>query len=392
MTGPLQGVRVLDLTTMLSGPCAAQTLAEMGAEVTKVETPEGDNLRNIGVSVSGKGMGPMHLHANRGKRSVALDLKSEMGRSAFLALAKDSDVLICNVRTKAMQRLGLGYDDVRAVNPSIIYISIVGYGGGGPYSDRPAYDDLIQAAVGIPSLGASLEGGARYAPIAVADRVTGMNAANAALGALYHRLRTGEGQHVEVGMFETMAFMVLSDHMAGRTYEPPLGPTVFERYASVRRPFPTVDGVVCLMLVSDKQWKAFFNLVGLDDVLKDERFSTVASRTRNTNAIYDIVAEVVATRPTDWWLQELERIDIPAVRLATIDSLIDDPHLKAIGFFDEIDHPTEGRIRAMRSTGRWSATQPSPERPAPLLGEHTAELVQGEGLSKPEKPDIRHTA
>lgn len=392
MTGPLQGVRVLDLTTMLSGPCAAQTLAEMGAEVTKVETPEGDNLRNIGVSRSGQGMGPMHLHANRGKRSAALDLKSETGRSAFLALAEESDVLICNVRTKAMQRLGLGYDDVKAVNPSIIYVSIVGYGSGGPYSDRPAYDDLIQAAVGIPSLGASLEGGARYAPIAVADRVTGMNAANAALGALYHRLRTGEGQHVEVGMFETMAFMVLSDHMAGRTYEPPLGPTVFERYASVRRPFPTVDGVVCLMLVSDKQWKAFFNLVGLDDELKDERFSTVASRTRNTNAIYDIVAEVVATRPTDWWLQELERIDIPAVRLATIDSLIDDPHLKAVGFFDEIDHPTEGRIRAMRSTGRWSATQPSPERPAPLLGEHTAELVDGEGLSNPENPDIRRTA
>ena len=263
MTGPLQGVRVLDLTTMLSGPCAAQTLAEMGADVTKVETPEGDNLRNIGRSRT-DGMGPMHLHANRGKRSIALDLKSEQGRNAFLALIKLSDVLICNVRTNAMRRLGLGYEDVKKVNPSLIYVSIVGYGSGGPYSDRPAYDDLIQAAVGIPSLGTSLEGGARYAPIAVADRVTGMNAANAALGALYHRLRTGEGQYVEVAMFETMAFMVLSDHMGGRTYEPPLGPTVFERYASVRRPFPTSDGVVCLVLVNDKQWTTFFSLVGLE--------------------------------------------------------------------------------------------------------------------------------
>lgn len=379
MTGPLQGVRVLDLTTMLSGPCAAQTLAEMGADVTKVETPEGDNLRNIGRSRT-DGMGPMHLHANRGKRSIALDLKSEQGRNAFLALIKLSDVLICNVRTNAMRRLGLGYEDVKKVNPSLIYVSIVGYGSGGPYSDRPAYDDLIQAAVGIPSLGTSLEGGARYAPIAVADRVTGMNAANAALGALYHRLRTGEGQYVEVAMFETMAFMVLSDHMGGRTYEPPLGPTVFERYASVRRPFPTSDGVVCLVLVNDKQWTTFFSLVGLESLLSDERFSTVASRTKNTNAIYEIVAKTVATRPTDWWLQELEKADIPAVRLATIDSLIDDPHLKAVGFFDEVEHPTEGRIRAMRSTGRWSVSQPNPERPAPRLGQHTSEVLTLAGL------------
>ena len=372
MTGPLHGIRVVDLTTMLSGPCAAQTLAEMGAEVTKVETPEGDSLRNIGQSRSGN-MGPMHLHANRGKRSVVLDLKTDAGKDAFLEMLKTADVLICNVRTKAMERLRLGYDDVKAVNPSLIYISIVGYGRGGPYSDRPAYDDLIQAAVGIPSLGASLKGGPRYAPIAVADRVTGMNAANAALGALYYRLKTGEGQHVEVAMFETMAFMVLSDHMGGRTFDPPLGPTIFERYASVRRPFPTSDGVLCLVLVTDKQWKAFFALADQDSIMADERFSSVAGRTRNTTALYEILAEIVATRTTDWWMHELERADIPAVPLATIDGLIDDPHLKAVGFFDEYDHPIEGTIRAMKSTGRWSASQPNPERPAPLLGEHTAE-------------------
>jgi crotonobetainyl-CoA:carnitine CoA-transferase CaiB-like acyl-CoA transferase len=374
MAGPLHGVRVLDLTTMLSGPCAAQTLAEMGADVTKVETLEGDNLRNIGQSRSG-GMGPMHLHANRGKRSIALDLKSQAGHEAFLALLKDADVLICNVRPKAMERLRLGYADVQAINPSLIYVSIVGYGSGGPYSDRPAYDDLIQAAVGIPSLGASQDGGARYAPFAVADRVTGMNAANAALGALFHRLRTGEGQHVEIAMFETMAFMVLSDHMAGRTYEPQLGSAVFERYASVRRPFPTSDGVISLLLVTDKQWKAFFGLVDRANVLEDERFSTVSGRTQNTMALYKIVAEVVATRTTDWWMQELERVDIPAVPLATIDSLIDDPHLKAVGFFEKVEHPSEGPIRAMKSTGRWSRSQPEIERPAPRLGEHTAELL-----------------
>ncbi len=381
MPGPLSGVRVVDLTTMLSGPCAAQTLAEMGADVIKVETPEGDNLRNIGPSHT-KGMGPMHLHANRGKRSVVLDLKADADREAFLALVKDADVLMCNVRTKAMKRLRLSYNDVRKVNPSIIYVGIVGYGSGGPYSDRPAYDDLIQAAVGIPSLGSSQPDGARYAPIAVADRVTGMNAANAALGALYHRQKTGEGQYVEIAMFETMAFMVLSDHMNGRTHEPPSGPTIFERYATVRRPFPTSDGVLCFVFVSDKQWRAFFAVAGREDVLEDERFSTVAARTKNTAALYEIVAKIIAAHPTAWWMTEMERADIPAVPLATIDSLIDDPHLAAVGFFDMIDHPTEGRIRAMRSTGRWSASQPKPDLPAPTLGEHTAILL-GERADTP---------
>ncbi|MDB5547422.1 MAG: CoA transferase [Tardiphaga sp.] len=386
MSGPLNGVRVVDLTTMLSGPCAAQTLAEMGADVIKVETPEGDNLRNIGASRSGD-MGPMHLHANRGKRSIVLDLKTDNGRDAFLALAKTADVLICNVRIKAMQRLRLSYEDMKTVNPSLIYVNIVGFGSGGPYSDRPAYDDLIQAAVGIPSLGAAREGGGRYAPIAVADRVTGMNAANAALGALYHRLRTGEGQYIEVAMFETMAFMVLSDHMAGRTFDPPLGSTVFERYASVRRPFPTSDGMLCLVFVTDKQWTAFFRLAGRESILEDERFSTVSGRTHNTMALYEIVAEIIAAHSTDWWMQELERIDIPAVPLATIDSLIDDPHLKAVGFFDEHDHPTEGRIKAMRSTGRWSISQPNPERPAPKRGEHTAALLHEAGWPVVEMHD-----
>ncbi len=381
MTGPMHGVRVLDLSTMLSGPCAAQTLAEMGADVTKVETPEGDTLRNIG-PYQNPGMGAIFLHANRGKKSAVLDLKQEAGRDAFLRLAAESDVVICNVRTKAMERLRLSYEDVRSVNPKIVYISIVGYGSRGPYAGRPAYDDLIQAAVGIPSLGALREGGARFAPISVADRVTGMNAATAAIGALYHRLRTGEGQHVEVAMFETMAFMVLSDHLGGRTFEPAIGPPVFERYASVRRPFSTSDGTICLLIVTDRQWKAFFDLVGSKHVLEDERFSTVSNRTRNTAALYEIVADFVAKHMTDWWIDALERVDIPAVRLATIESLIDDPHLAAVGFFERLDHPSEGAIKGMRSTGRWSASQPAPSRFAPRLGE----VHQGAGTSSAEIP------
>ncbi|XSC47475.1 CaiB/BaiF CoA transferase family protein [Bradyrhizobium sp. RDT10] len=346
----------------------------MGADVIKVEAPEGDNLRSVGPSRSG-GMGSMYLHANRGKRSIVLDLKLAAGRDAFLALLKDADVLICNIRTKAMERLRLGYNDVRSVNPSLIYVSIVGYGSGGPYSDRPAYDDLIQAAVGIPSLGAALDGGARYAPFAVADRITAMNACNAALGALYYRFKTGQGQHIEVAMFETMAFMVLSDHMGGRTFEPPLGPSVFERYASVRRPFPTSDGFLSLLLVTDKQWTAFFRLAGREAVLEDERFSKVSGRTQNTTALYKIVADILATHTTDWWIREFQRLDIPAVPVATIDALIDDPHLKAVGFFEDFEHPAEKQIRTMRSTGRWSVSEATFQRHAPKFGEHSEQVL-----------------
>lgn len=382
MSGPLTGIRVLDLTAALSGPVATQILGDMGADVIKVEPPEGDTIRGMGPARH-EGMGAMFLHTNRSKRSIVLDLKSEGGKEAFLRLASKVDVFVCNTRPKAMARLGLGYDELAKRNPSLIYVNIVGYGSGGPYSDKPAYDDLIQAAVGIPSLRPQ-DGEARYAPIAIADRVTGITAANAVLGALYHREKTGTGQHIEVPMFETIAALVLADHMAGLTFKPALGPPVFQRYASIRRPFATADGFICMMVLTDKQWRTFFAAVGMPEVMEDQRFTTVANRTGNLVALYEIVARVFSTRGTDEWVHHLEQADIPVARIETMESLVANPHVEAVGFLDTIEHPTEGAIRSITRTSTWSGTQPGLTRHTPRLGEHSREILLEAGFSEEE--------
>jgi crotonobetainyl-CoA:carnitine CoA-transferase CaiB-like acyl-CoA transferase len=380
MSGPLAGVQILDMTAMLSGPFATQALGDMGADVIKVETPDGDSIRGMGPMRS-SGMGAMFLHANRSKRSIVLDLKQESAKQALLRLIKKCDVFICNTRLKALQRLGLDYQTLKQLHPSLIYVNIVGYGSTGTYADKPAYDDLIQGAVGIPSLGAAAHGSARYAPLAIADRITGMNATSVVLAALYHRLNTGEGQHVEVPMFETMAALVLADHMGGETFEPALGPPVYERYAAIRRPFPTLDGSLCLMVHTDKQWQSFFSIAGRNDVLLDPRFADIGSRTRNVGALYEIVAGILATRSTTEWVEALEGVDIPVARLESVESLLSDPHLAAVGFLETTEHPTEGPIRAMATTSTWSATQPHPTRHTPRLGEHSEEVLREAGFS-----------
>lgn len=382
MSGPLTNIRVLDLTGALSGPVATQILGDMGADVIKVEPPEGDSIRSMGPARH-DGMGAMFLHTNRSKRSIVLDLKCAMGKEAFLRLIKDVDVFVCNTRIKAMERLQLGYDDLVKLNPALIYVNIVGYGAGGPASDKPAYDDLIQAAAGIPSLRPD-DGAARYAPIAIADRVTGITAANAVLGALYYREKTGKGQHVEVPMFETIAALVLADHMAGLTFKPSLGPPVFQRYASIRRPFPTADGFICMMVLTDKQWKKFFAAVDRPDVMDDPRFATVAPRTENLEALYKIVADILATRRTDDWVQHLEQADIPVARIENMESLLTNPHLQAVGFIEEIEHPTEGCIRSITKTSTWSESQPGMTRPTPRLGEHSRQILLESGFSDTE--------
>jgi len=382
MNGPLAGIRVLDMTAALSGPVATQWLGDMGADVIKIEPPEGDSIRAMGPARSA-GMGAMFLHTNRSKRSLVLDLKLPEGRDAVVRLARNADVLLTNTRPKALARLGLAYPQLKAVNESLIYVSIVGYGSGGPYADKPAYDDLIQAAAGIPSLHAAGDA-ARFAPIALADRVTGICAANAALGALFHRSRTGVGQHVEVPMFETIASLVLADHMAGLTFEPALGPPIFQRYVSIRKPFPTQDGSICLMVLTDKQWRTFFRTAGREAVMEDARFQTVASRTRNLEALYDVVSGILRERTTDEWVSLLEEADIPVARLETMESLMRNPHLVASGFFEPLQHPSEGAIRSMACPSKWSQTQPSSTRPTPRLGEHSREVLLEAGFSDGE--------
>ncbi|MGE5639119.1 MAG: CaiB/BaiF CoA transferase family protein [Clostridia bacterium] len=383
MPGPLAGVRVLDLTSVVMGPYATQILGDFGAEVVKVESPEGDNMRWVW-PFRHAGMGHIFLNANRNKRSVVLNLKSDGGREACLALAKRADVMVYNIRPQAMARLRLSYEEISKVNPKIIYVGCFGYSQRGPYAAKAAYDDLIQGAAGIPWLlkrqGADTP---RYAPIIIADRAVGQQVASAVSAALYFREKSGKGQRVDVPMFEHLLPMVLGEHLGGYTFEPKLGEPGYARMLSPdRRPYQTKDGYVCALIYNDKQWKAFFDLIGRQEMLAKPEFATYEARSKNYDRVYGFVAEEMKTRTTDEWLAGLERADIPVQRMNSLDDIVADPHLAATGFFKDVEHPTEGRLRSIGVPSEWSESQPGYRRHAPRLGEHTREVLREAGLSE----------
>ena len=382
MSGPLHGIRVLDLTTVVMGPYATQILADFGADVVKVESSEGDNMR-WGWPFRNPGMGHIFLNANRNKRSVVLDLKKEPARDACLALAARSDVLVYNIRPQAMARLRLSYDDVKKVNPRIIYAGCFGYSQRGPYAAKAAYDDLIQGAAGLPWL-LKKQGSEtpRYAPIIVADRSVGQQVASAVSAALYHREKTGKGQRIDVPMFEHLLQIVLGEHLGGYTFEPNEGEAGYARMLSPdRRPYPTSDGYVCTLIYNDKQWKAFFALLGKPEMATDPDFATPEGRSRNFDRVYGWVAQEMKKRSTQEWIDALERADIPVQRMNTIDDILADPHLAAIGYFSVREHPSEGPIRTLAVPSEWSESQPEYRRHAPRLGEHTREVLGEIGYS-----------
>jgi crotonobetainyl-CoA:carnitine CoA-transferase CaiB-like acyl-CoA transferase len=309
-----------------------------------------------------------------------LDLKDPAGRKAFIALTRTADALVHNMRPQAMVRLGLDYDTLAADQPGLVYCAITGFGHGGRYEGRAAYDDIVQGMTGLAWLqGVSTGDDPRYFATAAADKTAGLNAAAAVLAALLHRERTGEGQQIEVPMFETLAAYAMSEQIGGRAFDPPLGPTGYQRLRSVyRRPYATKDGFICVAAYTGVHWQSLLEFIGRGELLEDERYRTAAGRSNNVDDLYAIVADEMRSRTSAEWLEVLLELDVPAGPLQSLDEMFDDPHLRDVDFFQTYEHPSEGAVVGMRSPIRFSGTplaEPGELRPAPNLGEHTAELL-----------------
>ena len=371
-TGPLSEVRVVDLTAMVMGPYCTQIMADMGADVIKIEPPAGDNTRYISVGPE-PGMAGVFVNVNRGKRSVMLDLRSDEGKNTLRELIRHSDVFIHSMRAKAITGLGFSYEQVAAINPSIIYTNCYGYGRRGTDANLTAYDDTIQAECGLPFAQELLTGEASYVGTIMADKVAGMTALYATMMALFHRERTGEGQEVEVGMFETMAAFMLVEHANGAIFSPPLGSAVYPRAVTPnRKPYRTKDGHISALVYNDKQWSAFINAV--KPAWAGEHFATLEQRARQIDTVYALLGETFLQRTTQDWLDLLRSLDIPAAPVRTLDELFDNPHLNAVGFFETVDTPN-GPVRFPGTPVWFSQTPGRVAGPAPRLGAHTQQIM-----------------
>ena len=377
-SGPLAGIRVIDLTAMVMGPYCTQILADMGADVIKVEPPGGDNTRYVSQGPA-PGMNGVFVNVNRGKRSVVLDLRTEQGKSALSGLVAQADVFIHSMRAQAIAKLGFSYTDVALLNPSIVYTNCYGYGHRGPDRDRPAYDDTIQAECGLPAVQQMLTGEANYVGTIMADKVAGLTAVYATMMALFHRQRTGEGQEVEVAMFETMASFMLVEHANGAIFQPPLGPANYHRaVAPNRRPYRTKDGYISALIYNDKHWSAFVDAV--KPAWAGEEFATLALRAQQINTVYGLLGDTFLERTTGEWLNLLRELHIPAAPLNTPDELFENSHLQAVGFFETVETP-DGPVN-FPGVPTWFSQTPGHVRgPAPHLGAHTEQVLQEFGLN-----------
>ena len=383
--GPLEGVRVVDLTSVVVGPLATQILADHGADVIKVEAKAGDLVRNLNGKSISPGMGAKFLHLNRNKRSIVLDLKQPAGYAALRKLLARADVMVWNNRPPSMARMKLSYEDVRAINPRIIYCGMFGFGQDGRYRDKPAYDTIIQGSGGMSALHHRAMGEPRFVPMVVADKVTGLIAVQMIAMALYGRSRTGEGCAIEIPMFENMVKFVLEEHMYLKTFVPPLGETGDPRLIDpLGKPAPTKDGWICISANTQKQVFGFFDAIGRPELKTDPRFSTVPARFANVKEYFEIRFEALKAKTTGEWVEIFDRADIPAMPYHTLDSLLEDPHLADVGFFELKDHPTEGRTRNMRLPNKWSTGVRREWNPAPKLGQQSVEILRELGCTEEE--------
>jgi crotonobetainyl-CoA:carnitine CoA-transferase CaiB-like acyl-CoA transferase len=383
VSGPLDGVRVVDLTTIVVGPICTRTLADYGAEVIKVEAPGGDLLRTMAEGSRNPGMSGKFINFNRNKRSIGLDIKKPEGLEALLRLIDKTDVFVSNVRPDALARAGLDYESLSKRNPRLIQCSILAFGRGGRYYGRPAYDPVIQSLSGVAGTIARATGEPRFVPMVMTDHTSGLIAAQAIGFALFRREKTGKGEAIDVPMLENMASFVSSEHLGAATFEPPVGPTGDGRLLSPNyRPVPTKDGYVTVRPNTNVQAFAFFDAIGRPELKTDPRFDSAASRTRNAKAYFEVQATCLGHKTTDEWVELFEKLDVPAARYNTIDELMTDPHLKDVSFFKEEEHPTEGKIRRSKLANVFSGGVRENETHAPLYGEHSREILAELGYSK----------
>lgn len=379
--GPLSGFRILDLTTVLFGPFGAQTLGDWGAEVIKVEGLGGDMWRNSGI-FRNRGMSGQFMAANRNKRSIAIDLKSEGGKEVLRRLIPTVDALVSNVRPAGLARLGFSYETCRALNPRMVYAVATGFGQDGPWAARPAFDEVIQAASGFASAMGTDEEPA-FVPSLIGDKICGMALSGAVTAALLHRERTGEGQMVEVPMLETLASFNSIEMFGGKAFVPPIGPTGYKRMKA-RKPVKTKDGWLTMLPYSGENWVAFFEAVGHPEYIEAFAVLDPVARARNIDRIYDAMRDIAVTRTTAEWEELLLRIDVPHTAFAKLANVETQEHLAAVGLFQEVEHPSEGKLLQARPPARFSKSPASVRRLAPRLGEHTREVMAEAGYSSAE--------
>jgi crotonobetainyl-CoA:carnitine CoA-transferase CaiB-like acyl-CoA transferase len=377
---PLEGIRVLEIASMIFGPLAGQYLGDMGADVIKLEPPEGDLTRSIGPRRSPR-MGSFFLTSNRNKRSIVVDLKMTEGKEILQSLASKTDVLLHSMRTPAANRLGLDYANLSQQHQRLIYCHVAGYGNDGLYAGRPAYDDIIQAASGLATLQTVIAGQPRFIPTIIADKISGLHAAYAIMAALMQRSQTGLGQQVDVSMFEVMAAFNMMEHQWGHAFEPPIGPMGYEPVSTAaRRPYKTLDGFLALLPYNDLHWNRFFELAGESQIMQDPRFATFAARQKNVQLVWNEIEKQIARKTNAQWLELLTPEDIPFSVVNSLEDLVNDPHLKSVDFWQIHQHPSEGSLRMARVPIQMSGARTDFKRLQPQLGEHSKEILQELGF------------
>lgn len=384
MSGPLAGIRVIDLTSAVLGPVATQRLGDLGADVIKAEPPQGDFMRELGPRRN-PGMGAYFLNINRNKRSIVLDLKTARGIGALMDLIAAADVFVHNMRLSAVARLRLDYPSVAARNPRIVYAAATGFDKAGPLRDRPAYDDIIQGESGMAALNGGIGGEPRYLPMAVCDKLIGLELASAVGMALFARERTGEGQEVHVPMLESMIAFNLVDHLwHGVLGEPEKGLGYPRMFTPYRRPYATQDGYVCLLATTDEQWRRLFRALDRAELAEDPQFATLPARTQHIDALYEMLTGAMRERTTSEWLSRLEAADVPHGIVRTLEDILASPYLWESGFFQRVQHPSEETMITTAVTTWFSATPGALRLPPPRLGEHTREVLAEIGKTEAE--------